>query len=203
MITLTFKLSDIFEMSQQIKFFRETTLPDTFVPYSIYFITDSDSAEHTNIYVSSADGTSARRVMTPTDVNTAITGALGNINEITVVNDIGERDTIRDTKPNASYVYVLDATIDSTVTAGGATYLFNASADSWVKVSETESMDVVLKWANIQDKPTSTVADIDEAVTQRHTHANKAVLDKLSEDANGEMLYNDTPVSIRWNSVNW
>ena len=190
-------------MSQQIKFFRETTLPDTFVPYSIYFITDSESTEHTNIYVSSADGTSARRVMTPADVNTAIIGALGNINEITVVKDIGERNTIRDTKPNASYVYVMDATADSTVTAGGATYLFNASADSWVKVSEAESMDVVLNWANIQDKPTSAVADIDEAVAQRHTHANKDVLDKLSEDANGEMLYNNIPVSTRWDSVGW
>ena len=190
-------------MSQQIKFFRETSLPNTFVPYSIYFITDDNSAEHTNIYVSSADGTSARRVMTPTDVNTAIIGALGNINEITVVNDIGERNTIRTTKPNTSYVYVIDATIDSTVTAGGATYLRDVSTSSWIKVSEAESMDVVLNWANIQDKPISEVADIDEAVAQRHTHANKDVLDKLSEDANGEMLYNNIPVSTRWDSVNW
>ena len=49
-----------------------------------------------------------------------------------------------------------------------------------MKTAEAESMDVVLKWANLQDKPTATVLEIDEAVAKKHEHANKAdVLDKL------------------------
>lgn len=45
-------------------------------------------------------------------------------------------------------------------------------------------MDLILSWNNINGRPTSAVADIDDAVTKRHTHANKALLDKVGEDEN-------------------
>lgn len=48
-------------------------------------------------------------------------------------------------------VYVTDATGDSTVTSGGAYYLYDGK--DWIKTGESESMDMVLKWANIQGKP--------------------------------------------------
>ena len=49
-----------------------------------------------------------------------------------------------------------------------------------MKTAEAESMDVVLKWSGLQDKPTATVLEIDDAVSKKHEHANKAaVLDKL------------------------
>jgi hypothetical protein len=51
-------------------------------------------------------------------------------------------------------------------------------------------MDVVINWANIQNKPTSSVVDIDDAVTKKHTHTNKTELDKVGEDGNGYFTYN-------------
>ena len=54
------------------------------------------------------------------------------------------------------------------------------SDSTGTKIAEYESMDVVLQWNDIQGKPTSAVADIDDAVANRHSHANKALLDPIS-----------------------
>ena len=98
--------------------------------------------------------------------------------EILIVANITARDAITD-KFTGLRVHVLDASADVTVTSGWAEYLWTGSA--WTKVSESESIDVVLQWANITGKPTSAVADIDSAVSQRHTHSNKATLDSIQE----------------------
>ncbi|NMB82431.1 MAG: hypothetical protein GYA14_11500 [Ignavibacteria bacterium] len=37
------------------------------------------------------------------------------------------------------------------------------------------------EWSRIEDKPVSTVSDIDDAVTKKHTHANKALLDTYDQ----------------------
>lgn len=63
--------------------------------------------------------------------------------------------------------FVSDATGDSTVSAGWAIYRYNGTA--WEKIQEKEGLDIVIPttidWANVQNKPTSTVTDIDDAVT--------------------------------------
>lgn len=101
-----------------------------------------------------------------------------SIKEIRVVATIAARDAIA--SPFAGLrVHVIDATADTSVTTGWAEYLYTGSA--WTKVAEKESIDVVLDWANIQNKPTSTVANIDDAVAKKHTHANQAILDATTE----------------------
>jgi hypothetical protein len=98
-------------------------------------------------------------------------------------------------------VMVTDASEDPTVEAGWAIYrrLTNATdltdLASWQKIAEKESLDVVVSWENLKDKPTSTVSAIDAAVTNSHTHANKAVLDKLSEQ-DGVLCYDGLPVAM-------
>lgn len=84
-------------------------------------------------------------------------------------------------------VMVLDASTDETVSAGWAIYRRKATAedlstmDAWQKIAEAESLDVVVSWDNITGKPTSTVTAIDQAVADDHTHANKAVLDEITD----------------------
>lgn len=98
-------------------------------------------------------------------------------------------------------VMVTDASEDPTVESGWAIYrrLTNATdltdLASWQKIAEKESLDVVVSWDNLKDKPTSTVSAIDAAVTNSHTHANKAVLDKLSEQ-DGVLCYDGLPVAM-------
>lgn len=115
-----------------------------------------------------------------------------------VVADITERDAL-DAANEPFYVLVLDASADSTVSSGAATYVWKpakgGNTGAFHKISEQESMDVIVDWSNIQNKPNSTVAQIDQAVTDDHTHANKAVLDKLTYDANnGGLLYDGAEV---------
>ena len=89
---------------------------------------------------------------------------------------------------------VTDATGDSTVTSGSATYVVNGADASITKIAEHESMDAVISWASIVGKPNSTAADIDLAVSRMHTHANLAVLDGLG-DTGGVLTYNGSPVA--------
>ena len=97
---------------------------------------------------------------------------------------------------------VLDASGDPTVTAGAATYVYDTVTTTWYKVSESESLDVVLDWANFQNKPTSAVADIGDAVAKRHSHANKLVLDDVS-DASGALAYKGQPVRAYLEEEAW
>lgn len=89
-------------------------------------------------------------------------------------------------------VMVTDATGDQTVKSGWAIYRRKAGTqvlntlDSWQKIAEAESIDVVLKWDNVIGRPTSTVTDIDDAVAKKHEHANKAVLDELTNSGTDE-----------------
>lgn len=92
--------------------------------------------------------------------------------ECLVVADITARNAIS-TKFSGLHVWVTDASADSTVTSGAAEYIWNGTV--WIKISETESLDVIVKWADITNKPTSTVANIDLAVTNTHTHIGKNI----------------------------
>lgn len=109
--------------------------------------------------------------------------------EIKVVNTIADRDAL--VGYEGLRVHVIDATGDATVSSGWAEYLWVGGA--WTKTADIESIDVVLDWSNIQNGPTSAPADIDDAVTKRHTHPNLTVLGNLSDSA-GQLYYNGTAV---------
>lgn len=72
------------------------------------------------------------------------------VKQLTIVDNIAERDSI----PNlfaGLQVYVKDASADETVASGGAQYLYDGS--TWIKTGEAESMDLVVGWDNINNKP--------------------------------------------------
>lgn len=54
-------------------------------------------------------------------------------------------------------------------------YVWNGSA--WVDIGARNEYI----WDNITGKPTSTIADIDDAVTKKHSHTNKTELDKVTD----------------------
>ena len=97
--------------------------------------------------------------------------------EIQVAATIIERDAI--VPYSGLRVHVLDATADLTVLGTWAEYLY--ATTTWVKTSEADSIDVILDWAEIVDKPTSAVINIDAAVAQRHVHSNSVVLQGIEE----------------------
>lgn len=89
-----------------------------------------------------------------------------------VVSDIAARDAIA-TPHVGDQAWVEDATADATVKLGAAKYIYKGdigedgavSNGRWVKTAEAESMDLIIKWADIQDKPANSVTEIDAAVT--------------------------------------
>ena len=48
-----------------------------------------------------------------------------------------------------------------------------------------------------------TGVEIDAAVADSHTHANKAVLDKIGEDASGTPTYNGVTLVSQWGATEW
>lgn len=183
-----------------LKQFKVTALPSTLENNSIYYVT-SAVVGYVEVYVTSSTGT-ARRVPRVEDIDAKIATAVQGLAEIAVYADISDRNT-NALNNQHKYVLVRDATGDNTVTSGSATYLYDTANTAWVKVSESESIDVVLSWANITGKPTSTPASIDSAVANSHTHNNKTQLDLIGQDANGNITYNSAPVKISWDSEAW
>lgn len=190
-------------VTQELKIFRETALPASLLPYSIYMVAPADRPQYVEIYVTDSAG-NAKRVINKADIDALISTAVSNATELVIVADIAARDAL--SLDATRYVFVKNATGDTSVKSGGATYLYDPAGAvdaKWIKVSEAESLDVALTWAALLDKPTSTVAQIDAAVAATHTHANKTELDKIGQDAAGNLTYGGNLPATGWNSTAW
>ena len=168
-------------------------LPTSFTPSTVYVIQDPVDPNFIELYVSSADGLSAKKIPGKADITTWINTAVATVNTGNVVADIAARDALAPSK--VTFAVVLDATGDTTVLSGAATYVFDPVALTWTKIAEYESMDVVADWNSLINKPSSTVTAIDAAVAASHTHGNMPVLDKLGEDLAGNVTYNGAVIS--------
>lgn len=76
--------------------------------------------------------------------------------------------------------------------AGNVGKILVLNAEGKLDVDITGHVD----WANINDKPTSTVEQIDAAVATA-THTNRAVLDKLGVDGDGHLTYDSKAVAFK------
>lgn len=117
----------------------------------------------------------------------ALEGTLAGTIKKYVVNDIPARDLLEDVNVG-DLCFVKDASGDPTVESGYALYIYNETS-TWSKISEQEGLDIVFSWEGLEGKPSSSVSNIDDAVSKRHEHANKEHLDKIS-DSDGKPTYN-------------
>lgn len=187
-----------------LKFHKVTTLPGSLEPDSFYYVVNGNYAES---YLTSADGTAkslGNTAMITAIANDLIADAIAEAaaSPIDIVADIAARNVLTAAATMNRMILVTDASADPTVTSGAALYVWNEGASSITKIAEYENLDVTLTWASIQGRPTSSVSEIDDAVTKRHTHANKASLDKIGEAA-GALTYDGQAVSATWNTTNW
>lgn len=180
----------------EVAFHKVTSLPGTPAANAFYLVENGDYAE---TYVTDSSGT-AKMVG-----NSAMIAAVapGGGDTLQIVADIAARDAL--TPSSNIFVLVVDATADATVDAGSALYVWDNTAEEWIKVAEYESMDVTVAWSSITGKPSSSVSDIDDAVAKKHSHSNSAVLNGLS-DTGGVLQYGGNPVDTRktdWSTLNW
>ena len=179
-----------------LNFYKVTSLPGTLQANSVYFVLNGTYAE---TYVTDSAGV-GKAVGNSAMINTLAAGAGGGASEIEVVATITARNALTLTKN--TMVLVTNAIGDATVAAGAALYVWVQATTGYTKIAEYESMDVSLTWASLQNKPTSSVAAIDAAVTASHSHTNKAFLDKVGETG-GLMTYNGAAVSTQWVTTDW
>jgi hypothetical protein len=170
-------------MSNILTIKKVAALPGSYTPSTMYLVSTAD-ADRFDMYVSSADGSTIKHLITKSEIQTLINTAMSTFSNITVVADIAARNALAPTA--VAQAFVLNATADSSVTSGAATYIYNPTTTTWYKISEQESLDITLTWASITGKPTSTPAQIDAAVAASHTHGNKPTLDLLSNT--GDLL---------------
>lgn len=181
---------------------RVAALPGTLVGSTMYIVkaTEADLAE---VYFTNTDGTEVRHVINKSDitnlVNASVAGALTGFSTTRVVADIAAMNAISMTANGLALV--LDATADATVTAGAALYVWSVDSASWIKVAEYESLDMT--WSKLQGRPVSSPAAIDTAVADSHTHANKASLDKVGEDAEGNIQFGGSYPKVALAVSNW
>lgn len=180
---------------------RVSGLPSTIEPNTLYFVADATDTKLINIYLSGIDSSNLKHIISKEDIAGLISNAISSLSAIRVVANIAARDALRLTAN--TMVLVLNATGDPTVTGGGATYLWNIDTRAYAKVSEYESMDMQLKWDSIEGAPTSPVASIDSAVVLAHNHGNHDVLDKLTTDSSGNLMFNGNYASTSFSVVEW
>ena len=187
----------------EYKVFKETALPTVgdLDVHSIYLIAPAARPDYVEIYVTGAAASTVKRVIDQSDVQSMINSDIAALSAIEVVADIAARDAL--TLTANTQIMVLDATADTTVDSGAATYIYRQSDTSFTKIAEYESLDVIINWSDIVGGPSSSPADIDDAVSKRHEHANKTELDLITENADNRLLYNGALPVIAWDSVNW
>ncbi len=185
-----------------IKIHKTTTLPGTLEGHSVYLVAPAAKPDYVEMYVTSADGSTARRIINSDDIQAMIDAAVAGVTGmVEIVADIAARDAL--TPTNGKYVLVLDASADSTVNIGAASYVWRSATSEWIKLTEYESLDLAITWANISGKPTSSPSAIDAAVAKSHTHANMTELNKVGEDGNGDFTYNGRPPRARLETAGW
>lgn len=122
---------------------RVNALPTPVVPNTIYLV--PQSATELKIVTVGNTAADIRTSFVKDDVQNLISQAIGALdlsNSAQYAATIAARDALTLTKN--SFVLVADATDDVTVKAGAAMYFYNVSDDSWLKIAEYESLDVVI-----------------------------------------------------------
>lgn len=183
-----------------VKFHRTNAKPATPAADSTYFYKDPSDATKLVVGVAGTGG-SLVSTYTKADYLALVNEQIALNDKITVVADIAARNAIA-SPATGREVFVVNASGDPTVKSGSAKYIYNNGA--WVKTAESESMDLVLNWADIQGKPSVTPANIDTVVNRFLPVTNTAVLTQLGDSA-GKLTYKGQPVvaTVEWSATEW
>lgn len=183
----------------KINFHKVAALPATLEANAMYYVQSTFDPTYAETYVTDNAGV-PKMVGNTVMIDQRIAFALSTNNQVEFAPDFATMNSTTYTK-NVT-VFVLDASADPTVDAGSAYYFFEQASGNFYKVSEFESLDLVINWTDIVGGPTSTPAQIDAAVADAHIHANKTELDKIGEDADGDATYNTDPIQ-KWKTLAW
>jgi len=182
----------------QIAINKVTALPAVLEASSLYFVLQSATDTISEAYITDIDGNA--KGIGNTAFITAVATAVFNQqnasnNAFEIAPDIASRDALAANFSGNRLVLVTDASNDSTVSNGSALYSWDQAIGTFDKLTEFESLDVVITWDSITDGPTSTPAMVDAAVAATVANAGAAA-------ANASGLANlQQTVDEHWNEV--
>ena len=182
-----------------LKISKVTSVPGVLTAHTLYLVAPTAHPGYLEVYVTDAAGAITRRTPTVDDIQAMIDASASGAT--TVVDNIAARNALP--LVDGKTVLVVDATADATVASGAATYVYRLAATAWAKISEAESMDISLAWANIAGKPSSSPAAIDAAVAASHAHTNLTQLNQIGQDASGNLTYNGALPMAGFATANW
>ncbi len=185
---------------EKIDFQKLTALPQNTGPQTFFFV-KSAQANFAEMYLSDNSGVPIN-IGNTAAITEVVLELLNQQNNIIKVADIAARDVHANNQSANTIYLVVDATADPTVNTGAAAYFYEKATEVFTKFAEFESLDVITKWSDIQNRPSSSVADLDDAVAKRHEHPNLTNLGKIGEDAVGDLTYNNQPV-VKFSTNNW
>ena len=168
--------------------------PTTFVANTLYIVRGTRTGFF-DLYIVGTDATDVRyqQGIDEDRINEIIDSRLASFATSLVYDDIAQRDADMVNMTSDRMVFVRDAqadtTVDTKLDANGdpvpsaAFYLYKHNTTEYIKLVDWNDIDLVLKWDAIQNRPVSTVTQIDEAVAKMHTHPNPTVLDNLGDSS--------------------
>jgi len=165
------------------------------------WLVPSSTSGFLDIYISNAAGTEIKKTPTLDHISNMIATALANYGNTIIVANITELNALE--LLAVTQIYVLDATDDPTVETGAAVYLYNPVGGTFTKIQELATIDAIVNWSSIQGRPTSSVANIDDAVSKRHPHANLTSLNKIGEDGEGFPTYDGNNFHVLLSEAGW
>ena len=161
----------------QITINKVTALPATLESSSLYFVLQNSTDTFSEAYITDINGVA--KGIGNTAFITAVATAVFNQqnasnNAFEIAPDIASRDALAANFSGNRLVLVTNASDDTTVNTGSALYSWDQSTGTFDKLTEFESLDVVITWASITDGPTSTPAMVDAAVAATVANATAA-----------------------------
>ncbi len=171
---------------------RILVLPEEYTASTMY-IMKSEEEGKVDLFFTGTDVTDVRKVIGTSDVNEIVLASLANFNTLEIAATIDARDDL--VLSRNCLVLVLDATGDVTVDTGAALYAYDKNTTLFYKVSQFEPSGATVDWTEVGNRPESAPSAIDTAVGLAHGHSNKEIIDGLSEDEDGNLLYNGQGIS--------
>lgn len=187
-------------MADEFIISRVSILPEPLVANTMYIVKvpGTDTAEL--VFVGNDVETVAKSIsleQVTATVEQTVTEAMVAGRSVFVVENIEERNAISPVIPVIAFVK--DTSADPLADTASGAYIFDDVAGTWISMGGSGAISV--DWNNITGRPSSSPSQIDTAVAAS-VHANRAVLDKLGE-SNGELTYNNLPVSNVKFSSDW
>jgi hypothetical protein len=183
----------------QVKFRRVDTLPGTLDAGTFYFV---DGGAYAESYLTDSTG-NAKAIGNSTMINALISAQLATLSthNAVIVADIAARDAATDGLETNEIILVLDASADSNVGSGAALYIWEAGEEEIHLIAKYENLTLDVTWDSIQDKP----QELLDAISQRHTHSNKATLDQIGADGD-TLTFKGAPLAggaTEWAQTDW